>query len=150
MKKSNVLSISWAAVSSAAIVLIVFALTLAACSSGRLGKPIDNSQSLASGSQTDNEGGLRQAAKALAELEGLPTPSGCDAGTFDALKREFARLIIKSAAIRTFSAAPTGADNQVNDLWLVDQGGGNWALTWSYRNIGDYDQTGEVGVPDIT
>ena len=50
-------------------------------------------------------------------------------------------------ADRTASAPPAGASGKVSDL-NYDSGAG--LLTWSYRNTGDYDLSGEVGVSDIT
>lgn len=51
---------------------------------------------------------------------------------------------------RSASIAPTSVLSAVPDFGLADDGGGGALLTWSYRNQGDYDQSGEVGIPDIT
>ena len=45
---------------------------------------------------------------------------------------------------------PTGDDNWVNDLTLTDHYDGTYTLSWHYRNLGDYDQNGTVGISDIT
>ncbi len=51
---------------------------------------------------------------------------------------------------RSASIAPTSAPSSVSNFKLTDDGAGGAILTWSYRNQGDYDQNGEVGIPDIT
>jgi len=38
----------------------------------------------------------------------------------------------------------------VNDLTILDNGDGTFTLSWHYRNLGDYDQNGKVGISDIT
>ncbi len=48
------------------------------------------------------------------------------------------------------SIAPTGGDNRVTDLTLTDHYDGTNTLEWRYRNLGDYDQNGAVGISDIT
>jgi len=63
------------------------------------------------------------------------------------LAEELQRLGIDPA--RAVSRPPSGGDNLVDDLRL-EQSGGGWALRWSYRNLGDYNQNGTVGVEDIT
>ena len=44
-------------------------------------------------------------------------------------------------------AAPEGGSGRVNDLAYHEASN---TLTWSYVNKGDYDQSGEVGIADIT
>ena len=48
------------------------------------------------------------------------------------------------------STPPTGEMNRVNDLTILDNGDGTFTLSWHYRNLGDYDQNGKVGISDIT
>jgi len=50
---------------------------------------------------------------------------------------------------RMTAKAPSGDDNSVDDL-LVEDDAGNWRLTWTEKNLGDYTNDGEVGIPDIT
>lgn len=73
--------------------------------------------------------------------------SGLAAELKDALLSEMARLGADPA--RAVAKPPSGEGNMVNDLRLeqVDDG---WALRWSYRNLGDYDQNGTVAIADIT
>jgi len=47
------------------------------------------------------------------------------------------------------SAPPTGEANRIDDLAITDNGDGTFALSWHYRNLGDYDQDGVVAVEDI-
>lgn len=51
---------------------------------------------------------------------------------------------------RGVSTAPSGPANQITDLALVNNGDGTFNVTWRYRCLGDYNQDGSVGVPDIT
>ena len=110
----------------------------------------------------------------LAELDALPAPEGVDESVFSALKsalREalqntwttgvppvgtgetFTRRgepVLQTEEKKLVSAPPTGEANRVNDLELVDNGDGTYALTWSYKNLGDYNQDGIVNIMDIT
>jgi hypothetical protein len=51
---------------------------------------------------------------------------------------------------RRISKAPQGDSNVVDDLVATPVEDGTVELEWSERNIGDYDNSGEVGVADIT
>ncbi len=44
---------------------------------------------------------------------------------------------------------PTGDNNKAAGLTLTPSGG-DFIFSWNYRNIGDYDQSGTVGITDIT
>ena len=46
--------------------------------------------------------------------------------------------------------APEGEGNRVRDLQVIQDGDGAWLLTWRYRNTGDYNQDGVVGIQDVT
>lgn len=65
---------------------------------------------------------------------------------FEMLRKEFIRQI-EANGNRITSAALTGDAGKVIDL-TYDSGTGR--LNWSYVNVGDYDSSGEVGIPDIT
>ena len=54
------------------------------------------------------------------------------------------------SATRRTSSAPTGSDNVVDDLIAEPQEDGRVKLTWTEKNLGDYDLNGEVGIADIT
>ena len=47
------------------------------------------------------------------------------------------------------SRPPTGAKNAVDDLAIIDNGDGTYTLTWTYKNVGDYNQDGSVNISDI-
>lgn len=87
-------------------------------------------------------------AAALAELEALQTPEGVDAAVFKSLKGVLAEAL-KMRTGKIASAPPTGHKNTVNDFEIFSEAG-QMRLRWRYRNAGDYDQNGVVGVADIT
>ncbi|MCD6119966.1 PKD domain-containing protein [bacterium] len=70
-----------------------------------------------------------------------------DPGVFEMLRDEFIRQMEASKLDRLTSAAPFGDAGRVTDLTYDPDAG---LLNWSYVNIGDYDSSGEVGIPDIT
>lgn len=86
-----------------------------------------------------------------AELQALEVPEGVDEALFAKLTNElFEQIKIrveKSGAERFSSAAPAGDFGKVIDLELDPE---TSMLKWSYVNLGDYDFSGETGVPDIT
>jgi len=51
---------------------------------------------------------------------------------------------------KSVATPPTGDANKVTDLAILDNGDGTFTLSWHYRNLGDYDQNGTVGIEDIT
>ena len=85
----------------------------------------------------------------LAELIALKTPDGVAPELFQQLKDELAKQLKNKGVSKIVSTPPTGETNRVNDLALTDHGDGTFTLTWSYRNAGDYDQDGTVGISDI-
>lgn len=91
----------------------------------------------------------------------VPTNDGVDAAIMLAdLKSaqgfsgeaEVLRLIIAkgSDVTRSISVAPTGSPNQVTLSLAEWQENGDMNIRFSGRNIGDYDLSGEVGIPDVT
>ncbi len=113
---------------------------------------------------------------ALAELDALETPDGMDEALWVALKDALGEALheqwgastsrsgvscefVGSPGLETdsprgmgklISTPPTGEANRVNDLAIRDNGDGTFTLSWHYRNLGDYDQNGTVGISDIT
>jgi hypothetical protein len=83
----------------------------------------------------------------LAEIERLEPPAEGDAEVFELLKAEFVRELEKSGLTKFESGVPQGDSGRVSDLEIDYQSG---TITWTYTNLGDYDGSGEVGVPDIT
>ncbi len=114
--------------------------------------------------------------EALAELAAYPTPDGVDAELFAQLKAALGEALheqwgastsrsgvscefVGSPGLETdsprgmgkfVSTPPTGEANRVDDLAIIDNGGGTYTLSWHYKNLGDYDQNGTVGISDIT
>ncbi len=52
--------------------------------------------------------------------------------------------------IREIGAAPSGTENVVNDLKVEKVSEGQVSLVWHGKLKGDFDLSGEVGIPDIT
>ncbi len=91
-------------------------------------------------------------ADALSEIrthEANGTAVSMQTDVFNKLKQELEQQIKNRyfSAGKIVSAAPTGAGNRVKNLVYKE---GARVLTWSYVNNGDYDLSGDVGVPDIT
>lgn len=82
------------------------------------------------------------------QLETLQTPPGVDPGLFSQLKDRLMRELAGQS--RKALVAPAGEANAPASPGFIDAGGGNYQLVWSYRNTGDYDQSGTVGITDIT
>jgi outer membrane protein assembly factor BamB len=84
----------------------------------------------------------------------LEPPEGVDAALFVELKDALAALLTTNnkqpTAARFACTPPIGEVNRVTDLVLTEAGGGTYTLAWRYRNSGDYDQNGAVGISDIT
>lgn len=90
----------------------------------------------------------------LAELDALQPPLGSNTAQFAELKQAL-RTYLENSGVRKFTAkAPAGATNAVDDLTpdllFDDQGNEQDRVSWSYRNIGDYDQNSEVNVADLS
>lgn len=85
---------------------------------------------------------------ALAQLEALQAPEGVDAAVFASLKGALADAL-KARGGKAISSPPVGPKNTVNDFEIFYEEG-QMRLRWHYRNNGDYDQNGVVGVADIT
>jgi PKD repeat protein len=85
-----------------------------------------------------------------AKTYSLPSDSNADPDVFEMLKNEFIKQLEELSQRKDgklTSAAPAGDAGRVTDLTYSSVTG---RLSWSYVNIGDYDCSGEVGVPDIT
>jgi outer membrane protein assembly factor BamB len=96
--------------------------------------------------------------EAQAELQALAVPVWVDKALFTQLKEALREALASSAgsvgetlpAHRITSKPPSGEGNRIDDLAIVDNGDGTYTLTWSYRNTGDYDQSGMVEIADIS
>ena len=85
---------------------------------------------------------------ALTELEAVQAPEGVDAAVFQSLKGALAGAL-QVRERKAVSSPPVGAINAVNDFEIFPEAG-QMRLRWHYRNNGDYDQNGIVGVADVT
>ncbi len=114
----------------------------------------------------------------LKELEEMPAPAGVVADVFTQLKSALGRQLnthsqsrrdpaegwvnfspggtagLKPSVLleknKLVSKPPTGPANRVTDLTLLDNLDRTFTLTWTYKNVGDYDQNGVVSISDIT
>lgn len=86
---------------------------------------------------------------ALQEVRDYIPPGEVDSLIFERLRNELLRQIEErlESDERLVSQVPPGNTGKVTDFALNSATG---ELTWSYMNLGDYDLSGEVGVPDIT
>lgn len=86
------------------------------------------------------------------EIENAVIPGEVEPGVFENLRAfllsEIERLHGATAGgARITAAAPQGAAGKVTDLSFDAESG---TLSWSYVNTGDYDLSGDTGIPDIT
>ncbi len=105
----------------------------------------------------------------LTELDALPPPADVDADVFEQLKSALAEELsinkyagltspapdvdwsVRATPVKKFvSKPPTGDANRIIDLELIDNLDGTFRLTWSYRNVGDFNQDGVVSIADIS
>ncbi len=121
--------------------VIALSLLLTTCSAGLEGQASVSLSGSASASTTVDT--------ALAELDALDAPEDVDEALFAELKDELAKQLAAKGASKAASTPPTSEVNKVNDLAVLIDGGAI-SLTWHYRNLGDYDQNGTVGISDIT
>jgi len=138
------------------VIGIALALLLLACGGGRKGGSIappaggqlappataQPAPSVPPGGQAVDE--------VLAELEAMPTPEGVSDAVFSELKAALRDALTAKGVSKLASGPPIGPSNSVDDLTLVDYGNDNYGLTWSYTNVGDYNQDGIVNISDIT
>src|SRR4030042_1779030 len=86
--------------------------------------------------------------EALAQLDAYQAPEGVDPALFEMLKTKLRDALV-ARGVGKFVSAPPGEGSRVIDLDLVDLEG-IYTLAWHYRNEGDYDQDGIVGITDVT
>ncbi len=124
--------------SIAALLLALLVLALASCAGGR------KSPGAALAPVTEHP----SMAAVLAEINEMQPPQGVDEALFADL-REALKAGLLTYGIKSTTTPPTGPMNVVNDLtiWSEEE---KLRLMWHYRNVGDYDQDGTVGISDIT
>jgi hypothetical protein len=93
-------------------------------------------------------------AQMLSELDELKAPPGTDEAQFEDLKQSLRTYLVNNGDTKFTASAPSGESNAVDDLTpdvlFDDQGNADNRVSWSYRNIGDYDQNSEVNVADLS
>lgn len=90
-------------------------------------------------------------AELQAEIDALIAPPGCNATLFYHLKKSFVQaLTVKFASGEKLASAPPMGDGNIVHGLTMTQDGGVYTLHWPYHNTGDYDQSGTVGITDIT
>jgi hypothetical protein len=111
---------------------------------------------------------------AVSELDKLEKPDGVDAKLWDELKWAFEDALKTQSTmgrrgslaplrkdssepgwsarptLKIISSPPSGPANKVSDLTATRETNGDFTLSWRYKNLGDYDQDGTVGISDIT
>ncbi len=120
---------------------LLISLLLIACASGGF-----------SGMRSDQNANndsyeLRSTAAIAAEIASYSAPTDLNTDVFATLKSALASAVLSNPVTRKVGAVPQGDSGLVTDL-SFNQGTGE--TTWTYKNVGDYDLSGEVGVPDIT
>jgi hypothetical protein len=85
-------------------------------------------------------------AAALNNIRTSPVPAGVDPQLFEQLRA----ALLTGVTGRQASAPPSGDANLLDDITFFDNGGGDWTISWTYKNRGDYDLNGEVNVADLT
>jgi len=85
----------------------------------------------------------------LAGLDAQPVPDGVNPALYAQLKDALFSELLRVQGGKIVSQPPSGVANQVADLALAAVETEHY-LSWSYRNLGDYDQDGAVGISDIT
>ena len=90
-----------------------------------------------------------QVEEVLSELSALGAPEGVDPAIFESLKAEFSRILSARSSGRIVSTPPIGPINRVEDLRVKASEDGGYVLSWSYKNVGDYNQDGTADVADI-
>ncbi len=85
----------------------------------------------------------------LNELASTTAPPDISSETFRELKGALRGRLEARNLDRFVAKVPEGTKNKITDLALVNVEG-TPTLTWSYMNVGDYDQNGTVAVADIT
>lgn len=138
--------------------LLALALVVTGCKTGGKAAQVSSGSTLAvpveSGADAVSAGSEFTAVSlddVLAEARAFQIPAQADAAVFESLKAEFIRLVEEiaknSADGRTVSAAPN-YDGMVFEDFSFDYE--TRRISWTYKNTGDYDISGEVYISDIT
>jgi len=135
--------------------LIALGLIVCACGGGRspVGRDVPVSPDGRGKQSPPYSGALGEPKQAtlvslLEELTGLQPPPSVDKDVFTQIKEELAKRLSAKGVKKFTSTPPTSEANAVDDLALNSDG--TYTLTWSYKNLGDYNQDGIVDIADIT
>lgn len=148
----------------ASLAFIAFTIIVFAVSCGRgapesaSGSPGAIADSVAENSAGQFDDSNQEFSSVKRELIAAEVPSGVDGEVWEALKAAFLIELERADGVgtavdgarglaRKTSAAPKDDAGMVTDLAYEGAVG---TLTWSYVNRGDYDLSGDVGIPDIT
>ena len=123
-------------------------LCLTACQSGSLNQPT-TSQSQGNSSPISDSSEPLDAVKEIVRIQAAPAPPGVEPEVFEALKAALISSLRTTSSGKLANIAPTGGDNVVKDLFLLEDGG-QFSLEWSYLNNGDTDRNTEVNISDLT
>ena len=82
--------------------------------------------------------------------ERLRALAQADAKIVAQLRQELEKSLSRNKINRFASTPPIMDGSRVDDLTLADNGDGTYTLTWTYKNVGDYNQDGFVDIADIT
>ncbi len=89
-------------------------------------------------------------ANVLLELDAAQAPAGVDSALFAQLKEALRAALEDRYHGKFVATPPTGPDNEIPDFNFEDNGDGTHTFSWSYYNVGDYDQNGTINIADIT
>lgn len=109
---------------------------------------VSNSGDSIVGSGTDKS---RKLGALIAEIDAYVPPAEVDSAIFDELKNALAAALsermLAEGTDRIVASPPQGDSGKVTDFAYDIEAN---VLKWQYANKGDYDLSGEVGIPDIT
>jgi len=113
----------------------------------------DNLQGSQDPSRKDGDGDQYARAfsleEVLARLDTLSVSSASAKAHLEEIKYEFSR-VLKAGNLTRFASYPPGGEvNRVNNLVAVANGQGGINLSWTYKNLGDYNQDGVADVADL-
>jgi len=86
----------------------------------------------------------------LADIDAADPPPGVDPVIYNSLKEELRKQLLGLYSGKIVCTPPTGTENEIADFAFESAGEDSFNFTWSYVNVGDYDQDGTVGISDIT
>ena len=86
----------------------------------------------------------------LADIDAAKPPPGVDPAVYNLLKEALREQILNLYSGKIVCTPPTGSENEIADFAFESAGEDSFTFTWSYVNVGDYDQDGTVGISDIT